>query len=459
MELKDFVDTQKDEMLETLSKVIQIKSVRGEETADAPFGEGPKKCLNFVLEKAKELGFETKNMDNYMGWAEYGQGDEMIAVLGHLDVVPEGDGWDRDPFSGDIKDGNIHGRGTMDDKGPTVACLYALKAIKESGLPLKRRIRILFGTNEETGSNDVKYYRENGGEIPVCGFTPDGEYPVINGEKGIINTSFRKKLDQNSDLILKSIQGGTALNVVPAHAKAEFACDDSLKEEFLKKINKSDKINISEKNNGFIIEAKGKEAHASKPENGENAIGYLLLAIKDLPLDTELKESITFLADKIGLETDGKSLDIDIHDEISGKLTLNLGVIEADEESLTVKLNYRYPVTKSYDDCAPILDEQFEKIGFEKIDETHKNSLFVDEKSDFIQTLLNIYHEKTGFAAETKSIGGGTYAKALPNVVAFGPIFPGDEIREHLPNEYWEIEKIFLNMDIYAEAMYQLANK
>lgn len=458
LDLKNYVDGQKDNMLKTLSEVVRINSVRGEEKADAPFGEGPKKCLNFVLEKAKELGFKTKNMDNYMGWAELGEGSEMIAVMGHLDVVPEGSGWDKDPFSGQVENGNIYGRGTMDDKGPTVACLYALKAIKESGLPLKRRIRILFGTNEETGSDDMKYYRENGGEIPFCGFTPDGEYPVINGEKGIINATFKKDLDQKSDLILKKISGGTAFNVVPAHAKAEFTCQEFLKKEILADKKFSEKIKIEETKEGFIVEAKGLEAHASTPEKGNNAIGNLLIAIKDFPMDKELKKAVVFLAEKIGLETFGQSLGIDIYDDNSGKLSLNMGVIEGNENFLEVKLNYRYPVTRSYDECAPILDKQFDQVGFKKIFEKHKNSLFVDENTEFIKILLDVYKEHTNFKPHTKSIGGGTYAKALPNIVAFGPIFPGDEIREHLPNEYWEVEKIFLNMEIYADAMYRLAN-
>lgn len=458
MDLKAYVELQKEEMLKTLQEVVRINSVRGETTEKAPFGEGPLKCLNFVLDKAESLGFKTKNVDNYMGWCEYGEGDEMIAIMGHLDVVPEGGGWDRDPFSGDVENGNIYGRGTMDDKGPTVSCLYALKAIKESGLPLKRRIRILFGTNEETGSDDMRYYRENGGEIPFCGFTPDGEYPVINGEKGIINAAFRKKISQKGDLILKSLEGGTAYNVVPAYAKAVFECKESLLDEILKDFKEDEFIKISKTSGGFSVEAKGLEAHASTPEKGDNAIGRLFISLKNLPLDEDLKDAFKFLAEKIGIETKGESLGINLHDDVSGYLSLNMGVASGDENYIEVKLNYRYPVTLSYEDCAPKLESQFADHGFEKTEEKHKNSLFVDENTDFVQKLLKIYHEETGFKPEAKSIGGGTYAKALPNIVAFGPIFPGDEIREHLPNEYWEIDKIFLNMEIYARAMYELAN-
>ena len=181
-----------------------------------------------MLGEAEKMGFKTQNVDNYMGWCEYGTGKEMVAVLGHLDVVPAGDGWDEDPFSGRVADGNVYGRGALDDKGPTTSALYALKALKESGLPLKRRIRILFGTNEETGSQDMVHYLEKGGEVPVCGFTPDGEYPVINGEKGIINVEYQVGYQQYGPLKLVKIHGGSAYNVVPALAVAELSCTPEL---------------------------------------------------------------------------------------------------------------------------------------------------------------------------------------------------------------------------------------
>lgn len=459
MKLQNYVDKEKENMLKSLSEILKIDSVRGDKKVDAPFGEGPKQCLNFILNIALEMGFKTKNVDNYMGWAEYGDGNEMVAVLGHLDVVPAGNGWSKNPFSGDIENGNIHGRGAVDDKGPIIACLYALNAIKNSKLPLKRRIRILFGTNEETGSTDIKYYLDKDGEIPVCGFTPDGEFPLINGEKGIINASFRKTFKQSGKLILKKISGGTAFNVVPADASAEFLCDNELKKEIKKVFISSEKACLKETDFGFTITTKGLEAHASTPEKGENAIGNLLKAIKDLPLDKELSESISFVSESIGIETDGKSLGINLSDDISGNLSLNLGLIEGNSEYMDIKINYRYPVTKSYEDCAPMCDQKFKQAGFEKIFETHKKSLYVDESSDFIKILLGVYEEKTTLKGVPKSIGGGTYAKAIPNVVAFGPIFPGDVIREHLPNEFLEIEKLHLCMDIYAEAMYKLANK
>ncbi len=457
MNLEKYVEDQKDEMISTLQDVIRIKSVREDAKKDAPYGQGVLDCLNHVLKIAESMGFKTVNVDNYMGYAEYGQGKDMVAVLGHLDVVPEGTGWSMDPYGADIKDGNIYGRGAIDDKGPVIASLYALKAVKESGLEIGKRIRILFGTNEETGSEDMKYYLDKGGEVPVSGFTPDGEYPAINGEKGIINVTFKKNLTPAGDLKLVKIEGGTALNVAPANAYAEFSCDEKTKVDLKNLLEDEEDIKIEITGEGFIVRAKGREAHGSTPEKGKNAIGRLLIFLNKLPLEGDLKSAVKFLSEKIGLETNGKSLGIDLYDDISKGLTLNMGLLNADENSLEVKINYRYPVTKSYDDCAPKMYEAFTNNGFEKVAETHKKSLYIDENTDFLQTLLKVYEEKTGNAAKPISIGGGTYAKAIPNIVAYGPIFPGDEVREHLPDEFIEIDKLMANAKIYAEAMYRLA--
>lgn len=195
------------------------------------------------------------DLDHQMGWCEYGEGDEMVAVLGHLDVVPEGDGWMVEPFGGEIRDGKIFGRGSMDDKGPAFAALYALAALRDSGLPLRRRNRILFGTNEETGSNDMKYYRSHGGEIPVMGFTPDGEYPVINGEKGIINVTLGRTFVQAGEVKLAELQGGTAPNVVPAAAYAKVTCPAELSAEYEKK--SDERVHYTKTADGLLVEAAG----------------------------------------------------------------------------------------------------------------------------------------------------------------------------------------------------------
>ena len=456
MHFQKYIDANMDHLIRDLQGCIRIPSLYQEDNSGYPYGKPIQECLEYVLACADNLGFETVNFDNQLGWCEYGSGEEMIAVLGHLDVVPEGDGWTVPPYEGLVKDGKIFGRGTMDDKGPTVTALYALKAIRESGLPLKRRIRILFGLNEETGSADMKYYVAHGGEIPVMGFTPDGEYPVINGEKGLINECYGCEFTQSGPLYLKSIAGGTAHNIVPNYAKAEFVCEAALARQIA--ATEEEGITVTATADGILVEAAGVSAHGGTPWEGVNANGRLVQFLAKLPLEGQLKTAIDFLAEKIGMEWDGASMGIAMSDDVSGALTNNFGVLNATETSMEVKLNYRYPVTKTYEMCGPQLMAAFEAAGFHLTSATRKNRLYMSPDSELIQRLMKVYTECTGdLTAQPKSIGGGTYAKMLPNVVAFGPIFPGDEVREHKPDEFMELSRLRDNANILAEAMYALA--
>ena len=456
MRFNDLLEKSMPELICDLQGCIRIPSVYQADDSGYPYGKPVHECLEFMLKCAADMGFRTHNMDNQVGWAEYGEGEEMVAVLGHLDVVPEGDGWTVAPYGGEVKDGRIFGRGTMDDKGPTVAALYALKAIKDSGVKLNRRIRILFGLNEETGSADMKYYASHGGEVPVMGFTPDGEYPVINGEKGLINETYTCKFTQSGPLYLKSMVGGTAHNIVPHFARADFRCEAALADEIAAMTGEG--ITVTRTEEGVLVEAAGVSAHGGTPSEGINANGRLAQFMAKLPLEGQLAVAIRFLAEKIGMEYDGASLGIAMEDDLSGPLTNNFGVMNATENELVVKLNYRYPVTRTYEDCGPRVIELFAEAGFELTGAVRKNRLYMPAESELIQRLMKVYTDATGdYESQPKSIGGGTYAKMLPNVVAFGPIFPGDEVREHKPDEFMELSRLLDNANILAEAMYTLA--
>ena len=456
MRFNELLEKSMPDLIRDLQGCIRIPSVYRADDSGYPYGKPVQECLEYTLKMAESLGFTVHNMDNQVGWAEYGEGEEMVAVLGHLDVVPEGDGWTTDPYGGEVRDGRIYGRGTMDDKGPTITALYALKAIKDSGVKLNRRIRVIFGLNEETGSADMKYYATHGGEVPVMGFTPDGEYPVINGEKGLINETYTCEFTQSGPLYLKKIVGGTAHNIVPHQAVAEFLCEASLADEIAGK--SAEGVTVKRTADGFIVEAEGVSAHGGTPSEGVNANGRLVLFLKELPLEGKLATAVRFLADKIGMEYDGKSLGIYLEDDLSGPLTNNFGVLNATETSMEVKLNYRYPVTKTYEDAGPVVLKAFEEAGFQLSGAIRKNRLYMPAESNLIRRLMKVYTDCTGdFESKPKSIGGGTYAKMLPNVVAFGPIFPGDEVREHKPDEYMELSRLLDNGNIIAEAMYALA--
>lgn len=456
MRFDEFIENQKEDLIAHLRQCIQIPSVYRVDDSGNPYGQPLRDCLDYMLDLCRAMGFDAQEMDGQVGWCEYGQGEEMIAVLGHLDVVPEGDGWSVPPYEGRVVNGKIYGRGAMDDKGPVVAALYALKAIKESGLPLRRRIRLLFGLNEETGSADMKYYVSHGGEVPVMGITPDGEYPVINGEKGLVTEFFARDWEQTGPIRLVRLQGGSAHNIVPDRACAELACGPDLIKQICAMT--AEQITCTATGSGVYIEASGVNAHGGTPYEGENAIGRLMLFLDQLPLEGDFAQVVTMLAGKIGMEWDGSSLGIAMEDELSGPLTMNLGVVEADARHVEVKTNYRYPVTRKFEECGPEVEAAFESAGFHQSHLLHKAAIYMPPESELVRKLLKVYSEYTGDCSGPKCIGGGTYAKMIPNTLAFGPVFPGDEVREHKPDEFMEIERLLDNAKILAAAMYELAN-
>lgn len=458
MTLDEKVLELKEEIIEGVQKCVVIKSVEEEPKENMPFGEGVQKALEYSLELSIKLGFKTVNIDNMIAYAEYGQGEEMIAVLGHLDVVPEGNGWTYPPYGGEVHDGKIYGRGTTDDKGPIIGALYALKAIKDLNLPLKKRVRIIFGLNEETGSKCVKHYIEKGEEMPSAGFTPDAEYPIINGEKGIVTSSYKTSLHQEGKLILKSIKGGIAPNVVPEYAEAEIKITNTMVNKIKKLSEGIDEIELEEKESLLLIKSFGISAHGSRPEEGKNAISHLLLFLGKLDFIGDVKEFIDFMNKNIGLDTEGRKLGIYLQDEMSGKFVFNLGMLVANEKEVNISINMRYPVTKNYEDFKDIFEKRMTEGKMKEVSTRHKKSLYVSPNSKFIKQLQKVYEEKVGEKAELISIGGGTYAKSMENIVAFGPIFKGQPMVEHKPDEYIEIDSLIKNVQIMAAAIYELAN-
>lgn len=466
MELNKKINDLKTDLIKSTQKLIRIKSVESEPKEGMPFGEGVAQALNCALSIGKKLGFKTKNLDGYVGYVEYGQGEDYIGVLGHLDVVPEGDGWEHPPYSAEIHEGKIYGRGSLDDKGPIVAALYGLKAIKDAKLPLKKKVRIIFGTNEETGSNEMKYYLERE-KPPIAGFTPDAEYPLIFAEKGILNVNIKKELEveDTSKFKIEYIKGGQRFNMVPDYCETGISSKE--KDYVIKNLEKFKTRNNYDltahiKSDMVVIKSVGVSAHGSTPASGENAIMQMLQFIEFLceeNKESDFYKVSSFLNEKIGFEVNGESCGIGFEDEDSGKLTLNVGTINVEEGIFSMGVDIRYPVTYKLEDIIKPLRELLERESFIIENINNKNPLYYPKNHSLIKTLLKVYNDQTGENRQPIAIGGGTYAKKMPNIVAFGPIFPGKPDLDHQVNEYIEIEDLVMNAKIYANAIYELAKK
>ena len=455
MEIKQAIANAFEEEVAALQGLLRIKSVEALGENGTVFGQGAADCLAYVLKRGAELGFAGRDVDGYCGYLEYGAGEELVTVLGHLDVVPEGTGWTYPPYAAEIHDGKIYARGAIDDKGPMMAAMYALKAVKESGAPLKRRVRLLFGLNEETGCECMKHYVEKGEELPAFGFTPDGDFPIIHGEKGICTVLYHHELRPGSHAVTR-LQGGMALNAVPAEAEAELNWPESERAKVL--LRQAEGVTVSETENGLLVKAKGRSAHGSKPELGVNAIVKLAAFLGTLPLQAESLALVQSIARLYPPNTIGEALGIDLRDEVSGPMVVNLGTAATKDGVVTLGVNLRVPVTFGAEDFHGKMREAMAKADWRESDFHFTEPLYVPADSPLIQKLQKVYERETGNEAFLEVIGGGTYAKTMPNIVAFGPIFPGENCVEHEPDEFIALESLKKMTEIYAAAMVELAN-
>jgi len=448
----------KDEFVENLRELIAIRSVRGKTKEDAPFGEGPKKALKVALEIAKRMGFETKNVDNYAGHVQFGEGGKIYGILGHLDVVPEGEGWETNPYELQIKDGFLIGRGVADNKGPSLGALYALKIVKELGVEPKNTVRVIFGTNEESGFGGVKYYFEKE-PYPDVAIVPDASFPLIYAEKGIINYTFSLKLSNNDHhtQILK-FKGGTASNVVPQNCEVKIKTEKIKEIEYvLKNFKPQNGSSVEWKLNGdiFEIETIGKPAHASRPQLGINAISAMLEFLTMVDLNDSWNKAVGILYEKLGRDYYGEGLGISGRDGISGELTCNLGTIDYENDILKVVINIRYPIFYNSEMMTFQIKEAMKPFKTEAGKDS--KPLYVPKESELVQTLLNIYREITGdYSSEPMTMGGGTYARAVPYGVAFGARFPDDpDEHVHQANERIKLDSLMKFIKVYAVVLYK----
>ena len=436
-------------MLGVLARLVKHDSVRTAPEEGKPFGSGPAAALAEALSVAEELGFRTCNMDNYCGWAEIGQGAEIIGIAAHLDVVPPGEGWETDPFTMVMKDGRVYGRGVSDDKGGVTASLFAMKRLAESGRPLNKRIRLLLGTAEETGSECMEYYAAHG-EPVSCGFTPDGSFPGIHGEKGGTSmTAYSKKT------AIISMNGGFVTNAVCSRCVTEIpagAVDEEPLEAALSRTELTG-FTVTAQDGVLKIDARGVAAHASMPLAGVNAAGCTMQALAEAGMKDDF---VDFYNERIGTSCDGSGIGLKMADDW-GELTMNNGIVKTENGIISCTLDLRTPVTVTEEEirsaCASFLEDSRGRIEINSIG----NPLFYPADSPLVQCLYRAYVDVTGDSENRPLvIGGGTYAKHVPGIIAFGCGFPGVDNHIHDANEYLDISELELQTDIYVRAIENL---
>ena len=454
-QIDSIANSMKEEMVETLQKWIRVPSLKAAPLPDAPFGAAIREALDIAVDDCKRLGFKTQIFDGYAAHADLGEGDdkEALGILAHLDVVPEGDGWNYPPYAAEIHNSRMYGRGTSDDKGPAVAALYAMKAVQMAGIPLRRKVRLILGCDEESGSECMEHYKKVA-TMPRSGFSPDASYPIINIEKGILRVILRSTQSEEGLKVL-SFNTGLRPNVVPGKSVALVQGGQALirkTAEIAQKLNLP--VSAEAKDSGTVeITAIGVNGHAAYPELARNAIGEMLLVLRELGVQGALRA----LADKIGMEYDGASMKIAIQDCISGSLTCNLGIIQADEKGVSATLDIRYPVMTNPSMVVKNIIASFP--SFEVLPGEPNEPHYIPESSELVQRLLDAYCEVTGYERKCLYTGGGTYARELEEGVAFGAGFPQDEDLAHQANEYIDIDNLLKNVKIFASAIVKLAGK
>lgn len=416
-------------MLTSLQELLSIKSICENQTAQFPYGEGPAQALDYTLSLCQQLGFRTRNADYRYGYAEIGQGEKIIGILAHLDTVPAGSGWSYPPFAGTLAEGRLYGRGVQDDKGPVVACIYAMKALLDSGVPLPCRIRLILGQDEETGEwEDIKAYcREE--ELPACGFTPDGAFPAIFAEKGALLLCLAAPLAGSG---FRCIKGGQAPNMVADCCQAELCT-------------------------GEMISASGVTAHGSLPWEGKNAITSLM---RDLALRLNAPVYAEAYMALVGDDFHGAGLGLrSVEDDVSGRVSVNAGHIETVGDHIRLYLDIRYPVTWQKEQVLTRVAQAVLPYG-QSVECCYENPpLYIPEDSPLLCSLLEAYRQVTGDERPPIVIGGGSYARGMENIIAFGPGFPGKANTEHESNEYIEVDDLYRLKDIYHAALERLLHQ
>lgn len=429
IDFRQVIEENKEQFYQDLDQVMQIESVKGTPAEHAPFGKGPKAALEAVMTLAENYGFKTTIVNDAVGYAQWGEDEDYIGVVGHLDVVPAGDGWSFPPFKLSKQDQRFYGRGILDNKGPILSCLFGLKLLKELNLATKKTIRIVFGTDEESGSGDIPLYLSEE-KAPQFGFTPDCKYPVVYGERGIVNYEILTPFSEEELTDLGEFIGDQARDHVP----------DALS------------VTID----GKKISVTGKRAPSNAPELGENAITLLAEKIlQEQVTSGKLAEYFSWIVASLANQHYGEGLGIDFSDADSGKLMITPYELIKKDNQLSLSVAIRYPVSVTEAEVTTALEKHLPPESRLTVIRRIKSSHFPKEDPN-VQALSAIYEEVTGLDGTPVTTTGATYARFVPNIVAFGPSFPGQKGIAHNQDEYMDEEDLLLNMEIYMRGMFKL---
>lgn len=459
--LHDWIDSHKDEMVSALQGALRIPSVEGYPEPGAPYGAKVREALDYTLALTESLGFRTRNIDGHAGDAEFGKGDAYIGAIGHLDVVPEGDGWSKPPYGAVLEGGYLYSRGASDDKGPTYAALFGAKALLDSQLPLSRRVRLIFGCNEESGFGCVHHYFDVAKEErPLYAFTPDASFPLIYAEKGIANIVLEQPYPERSEGVrIAMANGGRRPNMVPDYAEATLAGPQSALVNLAMELDSfwDRNVHFRSDSDTLTIMSTGKSAHGSSPTAGDNAIARLARTLISLGLAEQAPWAGWILST---VDPYGCGLGIAGKDDVAGQLTSNLGIMEfTDEGNIRLTYNIRYPVTWKSEQLTELGSDAWQKGGWNLKDLIDQPPLFVPLDQEPVSTLLRVYREETGDeTSQPGTMGGGTYARATPRAVAFGASFPdSSDGPAHEPDERFAVDTYLNAAKIFAHALYELA--
>lgn len=463
-EIESYMNEHREEMIEDICTLCRINSEKMPYVEGKPFGEGPFDALQAALAMAEGYGFSVTNYDNYVGTADLNDKERQLDILAHLDVVPAGEGWTvTEPFAPVVKDGKLYGRGTADDKGPAVAALYAMRAVKELGIPVTKNIRLILGTDEECGSSDIAYYYGREAEAPMT-FSPDAEFPVTNTEKGRLEGHFHASFTPSQALPrLVKIEAGIKANVVPGKARAQVeGLAQKVLEAAAQTVEKETGISFTFEERGAVIEitAQGAGAHASTPQEGKNALTGLLTLLIGLPLADCAQ--MAYVRSLVKLfphgDTCGKAAGIEMADELSGALTLAFSMLTVEADKLEGVFDSRCPVCSNEDNVLKVVKKAMADQGITLENDSMLPSHHVDGDSHFVRTLLSVYEDYTGLKGSCQATGGGTYVHNLKNGVAYGASMPGTDNKMHGADEFAVVEHLLTSAKIFAQVIVDLCS-